>query len=231
MTQDATIGRKVHFYPGEDTSVHQLNHNDPLDATVIYVYGRAGSAQIVNLSVIDHLGNHHVRTSVPLIDDDAKLPTQGSYARWMPYQQQQAKLQANSNAAAESVAVTESTSDASATPSPSPDLIAPAAESQPVVANAPDQATETSAVCGFDEALRALKAGKAVTRMGWGSNVFIYMVPAASYKAQTGIAKKVFGENADVPYMAYLAIKRADGQVCVFNPGIDSILAEDWATL
>ena len=63
---------------------------------------------------------------------------------------------------------------------------------------------------------------------GVGPNVFVYLVPAASYKAQTGIAKKVFGEDALVPYMAYLAIKRADGQVCVFSPGVDSILAEDW---
>jgi hypothetical protein len=81
----------------------------------------------------------------------------------------------------------------------------------------------------FSCALSWLKQGKRVTRGSWrNAGVFVYHVPAASYPVQTGAAKTHFGEGAMVPYMAYLAIKRADDQVCVFNPGVDSILAEDW---
>lgn len=81
----------------------------------------------------------------------------------------------------------------------------------------------------FGDALVMLKAGKRVTRAPWAAaDVFVYHVPAASYPAQTGVAKANFGDGALVPYLAYLAIKRADDTVCVFNPGMDSLLAEDW---
>ncbi|NML34529.1 DUF2829 domain-containing protein [Paraburkholderia sp. G-4-1-8] len=81
----------------------------------------------------------------------------------------------------------------------------------------------------FSSALDALKRGQRVARRGWnGAGQFVYFVPAASYPAQTGAAKAHFGEGSMVPYEAYLAIKRADDTVCVFVPGMDSILADDW---
>ena len=81
----------------------------------------------------------------------------------------------------------------------------------------------------FGDALVMLKAGKRVTRAPWAAaGVFVYHVPASAYPAQTGVARAHFGDGALVPYMAYLAIKRADDMVCVFNPGVDSLLAEDW---
>lgn len=83
----------------------------------------------------------------------------------------------------------------------------------------------------FAGALSALKAGKKVTRTAWPTGVFVYLVPEASYPAQTGAAKSHFGENAMVPYMAYLACKNAQDKVVVFNPGMDSILAEDWSVV
>jgi hypothetical protein len=76
----------------------------------------------------------------------------------------------------------------------------------------------------FGDAVRYMKQGARVTRAPWGaSGVFVYHVPAASYPVQTH-----FGEGSMVPYLAYLAIKRADDTVCVFVPGMDSLLAEDW---
>lgn len=84
----------------------------------------------------------------------------------------------------------------------------------------------------FGQALAALKRGERVTRAGWkAAGVFVYFVPAAAYPAQTGVAKAHFGENTLVPYKAYLAIKQADGEVCVFVPGMDSLLASDWLAL
>lgn len=81
----------------------------------------------------------------------------------------------------------------------------------------------------FGDALRYAKDGAQVTREPWAAaGVFVYHVPAASYPVQTGAAKAHFGEGSMVPYMAYLAIKRADNTVCVFSPGMDSLLADDW---
>lgn len=83
----------------------------------------------------------------------------------------------------------------------------------------------------FGDALVMMKAGKRVTRKAWNPNSFVYHVPAASYPAQTGAAKEHFGVDALIPYKAYLAIKQADETVCVFIPGMDSLLAEDWRVI
>ena len=81
----------------------------------------------------------------------------------------------------------------------------------------------------FGDAIRELKAGEKLCRTGWnGKGLFVYYVPAASYPAQTGVAKEFFGEGALVPYEAYLAIKNASGTVSTWVPSINDVLAEDW---
>lgn len=86
----------------------------------------------------------------------------------------------------------------------------------------------------FSDALLALKQGGAVARSGWnGKGMFLYLVPAPEkgYPAQTGVAKMFFGENALVPYGAYLAMKTADGIVVPWLASQTDILAEDWQSL
>lgn len=81
----------------------------------------------------------------------------------------------------------------------------------------------------FGLAIEALKAGKRVARAGWnGGGQFVYLVPANSYPAQTGIAKAYFGADAMVPYRAYLALKTAQGDVATWAPSCSDALAEDW---
>lgn len=81
----------------------------------------------------------------------------------------------------------------------------------------------------FGNALMALKDGLVASRRGWnGRGMFVYYVPPASYKAQTGVAKKFYGEEAMVPYAGYFALKNADGQVHVWVPSTGDLLAEDW---
>lgn len=82
----------------------------------------------------------------------------------------------------------------------------------------------------FSDALISLKAGKPISRSGWnGKGMFVYLVPANSYPAQTKVAKKFFGEDALVPYNAYLAIKNVDGTVSTWVPSVNDVLAEDWS--
>jgi hypothetical protein len=82
----------------------------------------------------------------------------------------------------------------------------------------------------FAGALNYLKDGFPMQRSGWnGKNMFVYMVPANSYPAQTGVAKAHFGEGAMVPYGAYLALKGADGTVNTWVPSIADLMAEDWS--
>lgn len=84
----------------------------------------------------------------------------------------------------------------------------------------------------FGVALKALKDGKRIQRLGWnGKGLFVYLVPANSYPAQTGAAKKYFGEGAMVPYNAYMAIKNVDESVSTWVPSVNDCLSEDWVVL
>lgn len=84
----------------------------------------------------------------------------------------------------------------------------------------------------FGAALNALKAGARIARTGWnGKGMFVYLVPAASYPAQTGAAKAHFGDGSLVPYNAYLAIKNIDETVSTWVPSVNDVLADDWSII
>ena len=81
----------------------------------------------------------------------------------------------------------------------------------------------------FGKAIEALKEGKRVARNGWnGKGMFVYLVEAASYPVKTDVSKKYFGENALVPYNAYMAIKNVNETVSTWVPSVNDCLAEDW---
>ncbi len=78
-------------------------------------------------------------------------------------------------------------------------------------------------------ALEALKNGHAIARTGWnGKDMFVYMVPADSYAATTGVEKAYFGPDAAVPYSAHLAIKNTDDTVSTWVPSVNDCMANDW---
>lgn len=84
----------------------------------------------------------------------------------------------------------------------------------------------------FGDALTALHRGDRVARVGWnGKGMFLYLVPANSYPAQTGAAKAYWGENALVPYGAYIAMKTAQENVVPWLASQTDILANDWIVL
>lgn len=92
-----------------------------------------------------------------------------------------------------------------------------------------EEAYRTTDAMTFGDAMHMMKLGKRVARAGWnGKGMFVYMVPAASYPAQTGAAKAHFGEGAMVPYNAYMALKGADGAVSTWVPSSTDCFAEDW---
>jgi len=91
--------------------------------------------------------------------------------------------------------------------------------------------TEDKKTFDFGEAIRFAKQGKKVARVGWnGSGMFVYIVPANSYPAQTGVAKEYWGENL-VPYREYWALKTAQEDVATWSPSGSDSLAEDWVVL
>jgi hypothetical protein len=81
----------------------------------------------------------------------------------------------------------------------------------------------------FGRALEAIKLGHKASRTGWnGKGMFVYLVPAASYPAQTGAAKSHFGEGSMVPYAAYMAIKNMNETVSTWVPSVNDVLGDDW---
>ena len=82
----------------------------------------------------------------------------------------------------------------------------------------------------FGLAIEAIKKGHKVAREGWdGKGLFVYYVPDNSYKTQTEVAKKEFGEYAK--YNHYMALKGVDGVVSTWVPSVTDCLADDWVII
>lgn len=84
----------------------------------------------------------------------------------------------------------------------------------------------------FGDALIHMREGHRVARRGWnGAGMFVYLVPAASYPAQRGAAKKWYGQDAMVPYQEYIALKTADETVVPWTVSQTDLLACDWISI
>jgi hypothetical protein len=98
MNIKPTIGRRVWYWPSSfdkgrlqlkpDTIMQTGDANQACDAGIAYVH----SDTMINVTVADHNGNMHKRTSVPLLGFDDPKPQDNAYCTWMDYQVQQVKL-------------------------------------------------------------------------------------------------------------------------------------------
>lgn len=94
-----TIGRRVWYWPSDydrglleskPESIIQADvesSGQPCDAGVVRVWGD----RMVNLTVADHNGNMHKRTSVTLVQPGDTPPSGCGYCTWMDYQVAQAQ--------------------------------------------------------------------------------------------------------------------------------------------
>lgn len=88
-----SVGRKLYFHPGYDMSFVVLDPNVPLDATILFTWPAdptLPSISLLNVMVVDHVGNFHFKAKVPLVQDGQTAPENSVYAYWMPYQVGQA---------------------------------------------------------------------------------------------------------------------------------------------
>ena len=76
-------------------------------------------------------------------------------------------------------------------------------------------------------AINEMRTGATVSRSGWnGKGMWLYLVPANSYPAQTDAARAAFGDM--VPYREYVAMKTAQGDVVPWVCSQSDLLADDW---
>lgn len=84
----------------------------------------------------------------------------------------------------------------------------------------------------FGGAVNALKQGHKVTRAGWnGKGMCLYFVPEGAYPARTGAARSIYGDDALVPYRAYIAMKTAQGDVVPWVASQSDVLMDDWIVI
>lgn len=80
-------------------------------------------------------------------------------------------------------------------------------------------------------AVASAKIGRRIARAGWnGKGMWLYYVPAASYPAQTEVAKAAYPDGM-VPYRDYMAMRCVDGQVVPWLCSQSDLLANDWYEL
>ena len=79
----------------------------------------------------------------------------------------------------------------------------------------------------FGEAIKALKTGSKVARIGWnGSGMYAYYVNGGVLASKNVFDCQEFG--ARTKYRPYLALKTAQNDIATWNPSTSDILAEDW---
>lgn len=84
MSIEPTVGRKVWYWPHpvDDANMNNVDHEQPLDATVLFVHHN----RLVNLQVVDHMGHSHTLIQAILRQPNDDKPGNEGYAEWMPYQ-------------------------------------------------------------------------------------------------------------------------------------------------
>ena len=108
---------------------------------------------------------------------------------------------------------------------------APKAEDSPAVSAADSQEHPQPPTMDFGYAVKMMKEGKRVSRIGWnGKGMFLYYVPENKYPASRNEHGTMIGvfENDMVPYGAYIAMKTAQNNVVPWLASQTDVLAEDW---
>jgi len=81
----------------------------------------------------------------------------------------------------------------------------------------------------FSEALRALKHGKKLARVGWnGKDMFVFLVKGSTFTVNRAPLLGIFEEGTEVNYRPHIDIKNADGSISTWVPSIGDVMAEDW---
>lgn len=81
----------------------------------------------------------------------------------------------------------------------------------------------------FGDAIRAMKAGKRVSREGWnGKGMFLFLVGGSTFTVNREPLLSIMGEGTQVQYHAHIDMKTAQGYVVPWLASQADMLAEDW---
>jgi len=81
----------------------------------------------------------------------------------------------------------------------------------------------------FGDALYFLKEGKKVAREGWnGKNMFLYLVPASTFKVNRKPLLGIYPPDTIIDYRAHIDMKTAQDDCVPWVASQSDLLAEDW---
>lgn len=81
----------------------------------------------------------------------------------------------------------------------------------------------------FGEALKKLKEGKEVARIGWnGKGMFLYMVPASTFQVSRPPLLGIYPAGTSINYRAHIDMKTADGSCVPWLASQSDLIDEDW---
>lgn len=81
----------------------------------------------------------------------------------------------------------------------------------------------------FGDAVRLLKEGAKVARVGWnGKGMFLFLVPGSTFKVNRPPLLGIYPEGTEINYRPHIDLKGVDGSVSTWNPTCNDVLAEDW---
>lgn len=91
-----------------------------------------------------------------------------------------------------------------------------------------EDAYKQSGEMSFGMAIDAARCRYKISRTGWnGTGMYVYLVPANKYPAQTEAIEGVYDDDM-VPYGEYWAIRKLDGEIVPWAPSGSDSLANDW---
>lgn len=81
----------------------------------------------------------------------------------------------------------------------------------------------------FGWALRMLKEGKRVARIGWnGPNMFLFLVPGSTFEVNRPPLLGIYPEGTTINYHAHVDMRTATGDIVPWLCSQTDMLAEDW---
>lgn len=84
----------------------------------------------------------------------------------------------------------------------------------------------------FGAALRVLKEGGKVSRVGWnGKGMYIYLVPGSSFEVNRAPLLGILPKGSVVSYRRHIDMRTADGEFVPWVASQSDLLMEDWVAL
>jgi hypothetical protein len=83
----------------------------------------------------------------------------------------------------------------------------------------------------FSEALKRMKDGKLITRMGWATGPkkpFIFMVPGSRFEVNRHPLLGLFPEGTPIDYHSHVDMRIRDGRIVPWLCSQVDLFAEDW---